>query len=192
MDEEVNQKISQFIDDELSVEETLILLKNVNGDAKLKQKMSRYQILTQVVKNESCCLPKNDFLEGVKLALDNEPSYLLPPIKLPMKDRHQQRLVFALAASVAMVAVLATKIVNNEPSQKFEATTIAVKKNLPLKPTSKKLLEKKSQSLAKVKEKQRLQNNRFNDYLQAHDTSHYTNGTATFQPRVQAVSYRQD
>lgn len=191
MDEDVNQKISRFIDDDMNADEALALLKKIQSQPALKSKIARYQIAANALSTEQIVPIKADFLTGVQQGIANEPNYLLP-VKSPSQVPRQA--VIAIAASFALIAVLVTKI-DYEKTNSNELKTLSasaapvIKKQavIETKQTPKVVLDKVTQQ-----PQNNNQNNRFNDYLQAHNTSLYTNGVATFQPHFQTVSYRQD
>ena len=76
MDDINNNKISQFLDNELNTQESLELLEQIKQQPKLNQKLQRYQITTEVLNAETCLLAKPDFLEGIQKNLTSEPHYL--------------------------------------------------------------------------------------------------------------------
>ncbi|NOQ36275.1 MAG: hypothetical protein GQ569_10320 [Methylococcaceae bacterium] len=191
MDEDVNQKISRFVDNEMNADEAFELIKKVQLKAELKDKVTRYQVVSQALSTERVLPVKTDFLAGIQQGIANEPSYLLPVKSRPKASRQA---IVAIAASIALVAVLATRMDYEKPSAEKLNTLSAsaapvIKKQTVVekKPRTKVALYKPFKPSQEVN-----QNNRFNDYLQAHNASLYTNGVATFQPHVQTVSYRQD
>lgn len=192
MDEEVNQKISQFIDNELTVDEALELLKTLHSQPELQRTVGRYQLASNALSAGQNVVASPDFLAGVKQGIANEPVYLFPQHSRPKVSRQA---VVAIAASVALVTVLAVRMDSDKhTTMKLETLSASAVPVIEKRPETrdKKMFASSlhDQSLKKRQESQ--QNNRFNDFLQAHNTSLYTNGAATFQPYVQTVSYRQD
>lgn len=188
MHEEINQKISRFIDGELDYDEKLDLLKKIQSDESLKHKMSRYQAISQALKTDEFYQVKSDFSHKVFQEIQQEPAYLLPQLKLQPKsqDRQAKRKLFAIAASILVVAILVGQSPrNDQPANKYQALTAMTlpQQRLPASSAqSEKLPQRNRQPL----------NAQFNDYLQAHNNSVYTNGEANFQPHGKVTSYGQD
>ncbi len=194
MDEEVNQKISQFIDNEMTVDEALGLLKDLRSQPGLQKTVNRYQVASNALSGGQGqnVTASPDFLAGVKKGIANEPVYLFPP---KARSRASKQAVVAIAASVALVAVLAARLDNDKPAamklDTLSASAVPVAKKQQVL-AQKRMLAPGLHEESLKKREESEQNNRFNDFLQAHNTSLYTNGAATFQPYVQTVSYRQD
>ena len=177
MDDEVNQKISQFIDDEITIDEALDLLDKVQLQPELQQTISRYQMTSNILSGGQEIFLKSDFLTNVQQGIAKEPVYLLP---VKSHTRASTQTIVAIAASIALMTVLATRLDHKPASMKLNtlsASTVSVISSPPVS-----MAENKKSVYDKSLEQQEIQqNNRFNDYLQAHNTSLYTNGTAYFQ-----------
>ncbi|MDD2659640.1 MAG: sigma-E factor negative regulatory protein [Methylococcales bacterium] len=175
MPEDLNQKISQFLDDELDHNDALHLLKKMQSEPELQDKFSRYQAISHAMKTETFLLTKTDFSTKIRQQIQQEPVYLLPQ-KKSFQQNHKK---IAMAASIALVAVITGRYANN-PSQhpKAASTALQVAQNqLP------------DRSGKPVDATQYPLNKRINDYLQAHNSSVYTNGEANFQPFARVTSY---
>ena len=61
MQEQVNEKISLLIDDELQSNKALYLLQIMRKDEELKQCLQRYQLISQVLKHDSCAILDRNF-----------------------------------------------------------------------------------------------------------------------------------
>lgn len=192
MHEEINQKISRFIDGELDYDETLDLLRKIQSDESLKHTMSRYQAISQALKTDEFYQVISDFSHKVFQEIQQEPAYLLPQLKpqphsqSQSQDRQPKRKLFAVAASILVVAVLVGQSLRNDhPANKYQTLTAMAlpQQQLPASSAqSEKLPQHNRQPL----------NAQFNDYLQAHNNSVYTNGEVVFQPYAKVTAYGQD
>jgi sigma-E factor negative regulatory protein RseA len=89
-----------------------------------------------------------------------------------------------VAASIATVAIIAGRNMNDLSQHSKAASTIQVAQyQLPKQPSKPVLLANQSA--------QYPLNKRINDYLQAHNSSVYTNGEANFQPNARVTAYSQ-
>ncbi len=104
MKDKLHEQISALVDDELEEREQALLLRQLDNDAELSGRFSRFQIISDALQNHLPAQLNSGFHARVQAALADE-----PPV-------HAQRSGFstlfkpvasvALAASVAMVAVL--------------------------------------------------------------------------------------
>jgi sigma-E factor negative regulatory protein RseA len=174
MPEDLNQKISQFLDNELDPADAMNLLKKMPLQPGLQDKFNRYQAISHAMKSDVFLLTKADFSTKIRQQIQQEPVYLLPQHK-SFKRSHKQ---IAVAASIVIVGVIAGRSLN-EPEQHFNAaTTLQVaQQQLP------------EQSGKSVEAAQYPLNKRINEYLQAHNSSVYTNGEANFQPFARVTAY---
>lgn len=187
MDEELNQRISQLIDNELSHDEVLSLLQKMRKQPQLQGKMSRYEAISHALKAEVFLPARTDFTERVRQQIQHEPAYLLPQ-QNPLPRRNYK--MFALAASIAAVAIMASHILH-APIETFQAPDLAmVKPQTPAATiTDLQAQEKPSVSVAFRPVQQDQFNARFNEYLQAHSDSVYINGQANFQSYARVAAY---
>ena len=176
MDEELNQKISQLIDNEISPGEALSLLHKMQTQSRLLDKMFRYEAISHALKSEVYLSPPSDFTERVRQQIQHEPAYLLPQHK-PFLRSYK---ILALAASIAVVAVIASRSMN-APVETFQAPAIAV-----AEPPAQ---ESPPLSVSAQQLEQEQVNMRFNDYLRAHSDSVYINGQANFQSYARVAAY---
>lgn len=179
MQEEINIKISQFLDDDLDQQQALSLLKTVRQDAELKNKMARYQAVSQVLNSEDCLLAKAGLVDEVQQQIKQEPVFFIPP-----KRPHitWQKTSLAIAASLAIVAVLIPKSFNNSEMNDGSNRVVAQQE-------VQQAAEQPKQQYIRVK--QYPANHRFNDYLQAHSNSVYTIGASNYQPYGRVAGYSQ-
>jgi sigma-E factor negative regulatory protein RseA len=169
MQEQINERISLLIDDELDKEQALSLLKAIQTDEALTLKLQRYQLLGQVLKNQPSHLPDARFAEKIHQQIQKEPIHFLPARKTAF---NWQVTGFAIAASTLLAVVwLVSKI--DSRSYSFQPPQLA--------------------SSASLQQHQPdIATSRFNDYLQAHDNSVYINNVARVQPYARVVGYQQE
>jgi len=184
------QKISRLIDADLSYDETLALLKKLQSDVNLKAKMCRYQAISQALKTDEYYQVKPDFSDKVFQKIQHEPVYFLPQLKpqtAQFNGRNPQhtKKMFAVAASTLAAVVLVGQSLHDGPSVEKYQTLAEFKAPTPQLPTTVAKVEKARQN------KHQPLNAQFNDYLQAHNSSVYTNGEANFQPYATVTSYGQ-
>jgi negative regulator of sigma E activity len=165
MPDKINQKISQFIDDELPYEEAVQLLKEVKQQPELDAKMRRYEMASSILRSHQPVSINSDFVSKVSQALEQEVVYFLPNTR---KRSKYVSSALAVAAGVAGVAIL---VANNVP--KLEKTAqepyvvsasnaSQIEFNKTRKPV--KMAVRKSGSI----------DPRFYSYLQAHRGNLYT------------------
>ena len=113
MKDKLHEQISALVDDELEEREQALLLKQLENDAELSGRLSRFQTISDALQNHLPETRSSGFHARVQAALADE-----PPV-------HRQRSGFAvlfkpvaglaLAASVAMVAVLSLQSTRQDP-----------------------------------------------------------------------------
>lgn len=167
MQEQLNEKLSQFIDDELDGAQSLELLTAVSEDDALKDKLRRYQIASQVLKSSEYSLVSSDFADKIHQQLRHEPIYFMPRQKAAIK---WQKAGLAIAASTVLAVVwLASKV---EPRQANPFSAVGVVAHSGSESTEMHV--------------------RFKDYLQAHDNTLYVNTVQAAQPYARVVGYSQE
>jgi sigma-E factor negative regulatory protein RseA len=174
MSEDLNQKISQFLDNELNHIEALNLLHKIQSQPELQDKLNRYEAISHAIKTDAFLLTKDDFSKNIRQQIQQEPVYLLPQHK-SFKPSHKQ---IAVAASIVIVAVIAGRSLNDHSSNSKSASILQVAQNQPTE-----------QPVNSNQDAQHPLNKRINDYLQAHNSSVYTNGEANFQPFAKVTAY---
>lgn len=169
MEQQFNENISLLIDDELDSEQALSLLKTMQSDEGLKQKLQRYQLISQVLKNEPCYLLDSDFADKIHRQIRDEPIFFLPAKKPAPKWR---KTGLAVAASIALAVVWTVNRIDKPANPAPEAQIAYVSPQPQNQPDA--------------------MNARLKDYLQAHDTSVYINNVARVQPYARVVGYQQE
>lgn len=143
-DEQQHERLSAFLDDELTVAEQRQLAADLASDTDLQAQLTRYQRIGDAMRgaDELAQIDASLIARQVSVALEDEPTILTPKRwRLPAVPR--LALGGAMAAAVAMVAVgIAPQLlsVNEEPVQQetfafspklsapmLEATTVALR-----------------------------------------------------------------
>lgn len=112
MKEKLHEQISALVDDELAEVEHELLIKRLTDDAAMRDKLSRYQLISDSLQNHLPRKTDPDFNIGVQLALQDEPDVQAEPARLIRLFKPLAGL--AIAASVAVVAVLSLQSVRQE------------------------------------------------------------------------------
>ncbi|MDD5578597.1 MAG: sigma-E factor negative regulatory protein [Methylobacter sp.] len=184
MYEDLNQNISQFLDKELDHNEALSLLNEIQAQPEARSKLSRYEAISHAMKTEVFLTVRPDFSERIKQEIQHEPTYLLPARKLKEhKQFKRNHKILAVAASLAVVAVITVQGVNESPDKVKIASITGEIAQQPL-------VEQPSEFVSYKNETEHSPiNAQINDYLQAHNSSVYTNGKANFQPYARVTAY---
>ena len=99
MRDELNQKISQLLDDDLSSLEATALLEKIRRNSELQEKMKRYELISLALKKSAYAPVDPEFSEAVSRAIAAEPIQLSTrnrPIRSPLMAWS------ALAASISL------------------------------------------------------------------------------------------
>jgi sigma-E factor negative regulatory protein RseA len=176
MHEDSTKKISQLLDDELDQHEALILLKKIQSTRDLKDKLNRYEAISQALKTGVFLSPDPGFSAKISEKIKHEPTYLLPQ----SRESKSSRKIVATAASVALVAVIAGLKINKPSEEIKTASAIQAPISTP-----------NSVGESQYHIEQNSINKQINEYLQAHNSSVYINGQANFQPYTRVTAYSQ-
>jgi len=187
--DELNQKISQLLDDDLSAGEAFSILKKMRHDAQAEATWRRYATMGYALKSQQWVIPEGRFVDRVSNALANEPIYFLPPVKKEHQKERQlsfnwfDRRLLAFAASVVAVTVWVIHYwhsTENSPEAVFRAakennqqTTASAAKDNEHRPEPSSL------------------NARISDYLQAHSGTYASNMPDQFQSITRTAVYPQ-
>jgi sigma-E factor negative regulatory protein RseA len=166
MREQINEKISLMVDDQLDCSQAYDLLKTIQHDPDLQAKLKRYQLISQAMKNDQCVTTRSDFVDKIHQQLRDEPAYLLP--RKNQAIAWQKTVGLAVAASVALVAVIVFGTIEKQMQPLGGANTIA--QHLP---------------------QNDQMNAQLNEYLQAHDNVWYGNSNVGGQQYARLVAYQQ-
>ncbi len=176
MTNQINQKISQYLDGDLDRSDAVQLLKTLQQDEQLQTKLQRYIVAQQALKSTPVMMAESDFLSKVRQELEHEPIHFQAKPRA-VKPAHKTP-IWALAASVAALAVIV-------PAW-MKATVVNPNASMLM-------VQEQPKTTSESSERVRVYpvNQRFQDYLQAHNGSLYTNGAAKLQGQTQLASYDQ-
>jgi sigma-E factor negative regulatory protein RseA len=123
MKQKLHEQLSALVDDELASAEHALLLKRLAQDAALRQRLARYQLVSDGLRNHLPGYVDAGFHHRVQAALQNEPvpqsgSGRLASLLRPLAG-------VAVAASVAVVAVLALQSVREQDLAAIPAVAVA-------------------------------------------------------------------
>ena len=175
MQEELNSKISELVDHELSVEDALILLNSVNEFPELEKKLYRYRTVSKVLKADTFIYSDFDFVNRVKREVQHDPVYLLPS---KQRKSRNQNIFLALAASVTVMAIIIYGGMTNSIEDKLSLLQLAASTTLQHGEPDRGDLQ--------------TPNKEFNDYLEAHRGSLYMAGSPAYQSYVRLADYEQE
>jgi hypothetical protein len=159
MNKAINQKISCFVDNELNTVDTISLLKNWQSHPELKHQVNHYQTVSYALSDKKWLPIKADFLTTIQQKIATEPHYLLPK-RTPKKIC---KAFMALAACLALIALLATGFIYDQPIKfnTFSTRMIAViNKQLNIETID--AVKKRAKSSSKP-QSVTTQNNHFNE-----------------------------
>lgn len=178
MSEQLNQKISQYLDGDLDRNDALHLLKEMQVDTRLQSKLQRYLIAQQAIRATPSIMAEQDFLSKVQQGLQSEPVYFLPKAKSKINTLKKSSLL-AVAASLVALTVM---------------VPVWMKSTFVNPNASMMLSQEKTTDVTERSEHVRMYpvNQRFQDYLQAHNGSLYTNGTTRNLAQAQLAGYDQE
>ena len=162
MNNSLNQKISQFIDHDLNDDDALDLLETLQRDQNLENTLKRYAAISHALKSQEFLVVKADFSARITQEIQQEP-YYVQPRKRAVTIRYPVH--FALAASIAGLAILATPIFDNDFLFNPSNTSLPIAQKSSGQTLTASLSE---HHFAQAHDKYPL-NKRINDYLQAHN-----------------------
>lgn len=194
MKADINQKISQFLDDELHHSEQEALLLNINKDPELTDKFNRYETISYALRTDEFILTNESFLSGVKQGLKDEPHYLLPKKKEKKIAILRPKTAVALAASVGFVAVLVSQ------NSGFQPNNIQTKESVFVVSEQQVIVDGQAEEVAlQLAEKEKVENEladrqheRLKTYLQAHSNDLYTHGSVNIHPYARVATFDRD
>jgi sigma-E factor negative regulatory protein RseA len=116
MSEELHQKISQFLDNELAAEEALHLLHTMQHKEDLHHKMQRYQAISHALKHQVFLPVKTDFSTRIARVIhEHEPLHgIACPIERVINPFKPSWLV-TLVIVIAIASAVTIKLINQPP-----------------------------------------------------------------------------
>ncbi|MGD2136995.1 MAG: sigma-E factor negative regulatory protein [Gammaproteobacteria bacterium] len=115
MNEILNEQISALVDDELVAAEQTLLIRRLADDAALRQRLSRYQLISDALRDD---LPRHidpGFQARVHGALQQEPA--VHAARSGLAGLFKPVAGLAVAASIAVVAVLSLQSLRQESDE---------------------------------------------------------------------------
>lgn len=189
MSDELYQKISQLLDDDLGVEDALDLLERMKLDNELQNKISRYELITHALREDAYIPVKSQFAQEISLQIQKEPIHFLPNRKFIVPSMFKWT---ALAASIAIIAVLS---IPEPPEMQVEKNPFVAKAETAPVPAS------KPQALAAIPSSAVAYNSseppdssqaRFAEYLRAHNSSRYLDSSVQIHPYARVANFNQE
>ena len=105
MNELLNERLSQFMDDEIKDEDGRLIDKLMH-DPGVRDTWWRYHLVSDVLKHEAPMLAHRDLARRISAALETEPAILIPKSFLRRRDWVKPLAGLAIAASVALLAII--------------------------------------------------------------------------------------
>ena len=169
----LEEKISMLLDNELSGTEAISLLERIEQDDRLKQVWDRYNKISLTLKSNRYIPVDRHFPQRIK-----ENIHLSSPPFPQRRGNRYKNWGYALAASLVCLSILTwTHLQTRSPPQN-SIEPIAVVQTLP-KATEKPDLVHQHYTL----------DSRLNDYLVTHNESAYSAGVQGMLPYARVVSY---
>jgi sigma-E factor negative regulatory protein RseA len=162
-----NEQLSAFLDEELGFNESLALMKRLQSESELSAKLHRFAVAKEVMRSGQSLIPDAGFVGRIHDAIAEEPIVLAPrAIRSKLREKAA---TLALAASIAMLAVLVGRSVNQYS---------------PIKGSE--LLAQAELSAPAV---QASMEPDLRDYLNLHNESAYLSGSQGMLPSIRLVSH---
>ena len=116
MSDELNCQLSAFVDDELTPEESELLVRRLCRDESLRRTAACYAIIGDAVRGDAAVTAPGDFAGRVMMAVEGQPVSRSPV--LPDKTgKSRVNWGVAVAASVVLAVIALTTLPNRTPEQ---------------------------------------------------------------------------
>lgn len=191
MNDDLNLKLSLFLDDELAKDESVKLLELVQKQPELKTRLRRYELVSGVIKSENFIHAEADFVSKVSQNIKQE-AVVFAPAWRQRKSGFQT--LSAIAATVAVIAIIAFGGISLTPETSPPALALADninanKEKITLATTENPIIiADKPVITASFNEEKAKVDPRFIEYLEAHDNSLYAAGSPGLQSYIRVVS----
>ena len=167
MQEEImKERLSALLDEELGQHESLDFLKQMEHDAAGRRLWHRYAVVKEAIRSTSSqvLLPDAGFADRVREALKDEPVILAP--RVSRRQTRERAATFALAASLAVLALIAGRSLNEYSPIKGAEMLARVEPavNVPM-------------------------DAELRDYLAIHDETTYLSGAQGMLPSIRLASH---
>ena len=146
MSEEIKQKLSAYLDDELEIEHLSGLHRDIVNKPEFRAKLNRYALISETLKGNRSNCDAADIINSVQQALEKEPTVFAPSaVKKPSGPTWKTYVGgAAIAATVAAVAVLNISSLNQSDSDLNEFPVTVDVQNFTPKPFNAGLSQKAS------------------------------------------------
>lgn len=118
------EQLSALVDGEFEDLELELALRRLSKDAELKARWQRYHLIGDALKNNLPEAIDLDFADRVSKAIGSEPSLQTIPVTPAISSWYKPLVGFALAASVATVAILGVNML--QPDESPGASSLSV------------------------------------------------------------------
>ena len=174
-DKDLRMRMSMLLDSDLDGRENSRLIDNIEADAELRSAWANYCQIGDVLRSSGAgSLVGNDFAAKVSAAIAKEPTVLAPKALQSVGNRRSRIINLSLAASLALVAVIVGKSVNQHTDVFQTASHHLGGVNL---------------AAAKATDKgDNPADSQFNDYLIMHNETAYMAGSAAMLPNARLLS----
>ncbi len=173
MHNNLEEKISMLLDNELSGAEAILLLEQIEQDDRLKQVWDRYNKISLTLKSNRYIPVDRHFPRRIK-----ENIYLSSTPSPQSRGNRYKNWGYALAASLVGVSILTWTYLQTLSPPKNSIEPIALVQTVP-----------KSTEKPNVIYQYNNLDSRLNDYLVTHNESAYSAGVQGMLPYARVVSY---
>ena len=126
MQDDVTWKLSLLMDDELSSDEAIALLEQIQRDPQLQLKWYQYQLIRQALRSGNGIQSQPDFLARVQVALASEPAPDQPAlIQEPAKQRIPLNRWIVIPVALAAAVLIVVLMLNRQSEPAFKTPPLA-------------------------------------------------------------------
>jgi len=175
-EKELRLRVSMLMDSDLDGRDNPRLLDRLENDAELQATWARYHLIGDVMRSARGPLPDSDFAAKVSKRVAGEPTVLAPKVLNRQLTVRPSIVSLGLAASLAVVAILVGKSMN-EHVDVFQSASLGGAGSAQLASKAPEPAESQADS-------------QFNDYLVMHNETAYMAGSAGMLPYVRVVGSR--
>ena len=184
-EQDVDQIISQFLDNELDQQQAMTLLKAMKKDSQIEAKLLRYQVIGQVIRTETAIHRPVAMVDRINQALQQDVIHFHPRKKV----LRQYVKAAALAATLAGVAIVTPHLLKQDKSLDKRSVQMA---RAEQPGNSRQVVTLAASHFRKPLSMQfDHTQNQLQDYLYAHSNRVFVASDMAFRPYVQTASLNQ-
>ena len=173
-EKDLRMRMSMLMDSDLEGHDNQRLIDAIESDAELKAAWGHYSQIGDVIRaSASGPMPDKNFAANISALIAQEPTILAPKKVNSLPSKRVSMATIGLAASLAMVAVIVGKSVNDH-TEVFHTDSYAQAHSNQVAAKYGNQVENQADS-------------QFNDYLVMHNESAYMAGSAAMLPYVRVV-----